>query len=84
VPRAFRLMASQGRPVLRGSDPLPLPGEEKRAGGFAGMIEGELDPGRPLASLQKLLAGNFAMQNLGSRDGAFTFLRRQVGLRRHS
>jgi len=84
APLAFRLMASQGRPVLRGSDPLPLPGEELRAGGFAGMIEGEFDPGHPLASLQRLLQGNFAMMNLGNRDGAFTFLRRQVSLRLHS
>ena len=48
------------------------------------MIEGEFDADRPLASLQRLLQGNFAMQEMGSRDGAFTFLRRQIGLRLRS
>ena len=84
APRAFRLMERQGRPVLRGSDPLPLPGEEKRAGAFAGMIEGEFDPAHPLAALKKLLEGNPGLRPMGKRDGVFQFLRRQVSLRLRS
>ncbi len=81
APRAFRLMERQGRPVLRGSDPLPLPGEEKRAGAFATMLEGEFDTARPLAALRMLLEGNPARHDLGKRDGCVDFLRRQAGLR---
>ncbi len=84
APRAFRLVERQGRPVLRGSDPLPLPGEEKRAGAFATMIEGEFDTDRPLASLKGLLEGNPGLRDLGRRDGVFSFLRRQIGLRLRS
>jgi hypothetical protein len=84
APRAFRRMERQGRPVLRGSDPLPLRGEEKRAGAFASMLAGEFDPDRPLAALRKLLAGNPDARDLGKRDGCITFLRRQAELRLRS
>jgi len=81
APRAFRMMERQGRPVLRGSDPLPLPGEERRAGSFASRFEAEFDPLRPLASLLKLLDGNALIRDLGRPDGVFTFFSRQIGLR---
>lgn len=81
APAAFRMMARRGRPVLRGSDPLPLAGEEKRAGGFATLLEGEFDPLRPLASLMGILADNGPVRALGRRDSAAMFFRRQIGLR---
>jgi hypothetical protein len=81
APRAFRLLERQGRPVLRGSDPLPLPAEERRAGAFASWFEAEFDPRRPLASLVKFLDGNGGFRDLGRPDGLFTFLSRQLGLR---
>jgi hypothetical protein len=84
APRAFRLMELQGRPVLRGSDPLPLPGEEERAGAFASVLEGEFDPARPLASLRKLLEAAAGMRALGRQDGVLSFFRRQIGLRLRS
>ena len=81
APRVFRMMERQSRPVLRGSDPLPLPGEELRAGSFANWFEAEFDPLRPLASLLKFLDGNAVTRDLGRPDGVFTFFSRQVGLR---
>jgi hypothetical protein len=84
APRAFAVMERKGRPVLRGSDPLPLPGEEERAGAFATLIEGEFDDGQPLASLRGMLEKRAATRNLGRRDGPFVFLRRQASLRLNS
>jgi hypothetical protein len=81
APRLFRIMTQNGKAVLRGSDPLPLPGEEKRAGAFASLLEGEFDPLRPLASLKNILARNGPVQKLGRPDGIITFFRRQIGLR---
>ncbi len=81
APRAFRMMERQGRPVLRGSDPLPLPGEEKRAGGFATLLAGEFDPLRPLASLMGILADGGPVRAMGRRDSIAVFFRRQAGLR---
>lgn len=81
APRAFRMMEHQGRPVLRGSDPLPLPGEERRAGSFANWFEAEFDPLRPLTSLMGILADGGPVREMGRRDSAAVFFRRQAGLR---
>ncbi len=80
-PRVFREMERRGKAVLRGSDPLPLSGEEKRAGAFTSLLEGEFDPQRPLASLEKILAGNGRIQGVGQRNSLAVFLWRQVRLR---
>ncbi|MBN2346320.1 MAG: hypothetical protein JXO51_07995 [Candidatus Aminicenantes bacterium] len=81
APRAFQDMARRGRPVLRGSDPLPLVEEEERAGAFASLLEGEFDPRRPLASLKRMLEQGGPVRDLGRRDAPAAFLRRQLGLR---
>jgi len=80
-PRAFRDMERRGHAILRGSDPLPLAGEEKRAGALASMLEGDFDPLRPLASLIKILASGGHVRKMGRRNGPASFLWRQVRLR---
>jgi hypothetical protein len=80
-PRIFHEMERRGRAVLRGSDPLPLAGEEKRAGALASLLEGEFDPLRPLGSLIRILAARGRVRGLGRRDGPVTFLWRQLRLR---
>jgi hypothetical protein len=80
-PRIFRDMERRGKAVLRGSDPLPLSGEEKRAGAFISLLEGEFDPWLPLASLKKILAQNGSIHGLGRRNSLASFLWRQVRLR---
>jgi hypothetical protein len=81
APRSFGIFSARGGTILRGSDPLPLPGEEKRAGGFATLITGEFDPALPLSSLKAILAGSTATKDIGQRDGFFTFFQRQLRLR---
>jgi hypothetical protein len=82
APRLFRTLSERGRAVLRGSDPLPLPGEEKRAGAFASLLSGDFDPTRPLASLTAmLLTQGGAVQGMGQRDSLAAFFWRQARLR---
>lgn len=81
APRLFRTLAERGRAVLRGSDPLPLDGEEKRAGAFASMLSGDFDPARPLASVTAMLTANNVVRGMGRQDSLTAFLWRQVRLR---
>jgi hypothetical protein len=81
APRLFRDQGECGRAVLRGSDPLPLGGEEKRAGAYASLIEGDFDPDRPLASLTAMLAVPGAVRAFGKQDGLAMFFWRQSRLR---
>ncbi len=81
APAAFRQQSRSGQGVLRGSDPLPLPGEERRAGAFASLLAGDFDRQRPLHSLKALLVGSGPLVDLGGRDGTVRFFSRQLGLR---
>ncbi len=70
-PRLMRVAAARGWPVLAGSDPLPFPGDERRAGryGFRMALEG-YDPQQPSAALRAALArGNGVIQRAGRRCG---------------
>jgi hypothetical protein len=81
APRLFREQSECGRAVLRGSDPLPIGGEEKRAGAYASLFEGNFDPDRPLASLTAMLAAGDAVRSLGRQDTLAGFFWRQSRLR---
>lgn len=81
APRFFRSQGERGRAVLRGSDPLPLGGEEKRAGAYASLLEGDFDPDRPLASLKAILTKGGTVRALGRQDGLVGFFWRQARLR---
>jgi hypothetical protein len=80
-PRSMREAVAAGRPVLAGSDPLPFPGEEQKAGRYGVLLDGELDQSHPVASLRTLLTGN-GVRRIGRRDGPLELLRRLRELRR--
>ncbi|MFH0907433.1 MAG: hypothetical protein V1929_01545 [bacterium] len=63
-----------GFTVVAGSDPLPVPGEEKYAGTYATVMEGGFDAAKPVSSLRSLLKarGNI----VGSRCGPMEVIRR--------
>ena len=44
-----------GRIVLRGSDPLPIAGDERRIGAFGSVLNGEISRDRPAADLRALI-----------------------------
>jgi len=79
--RRFELL--HDRPLLRGSDPLPLPGEEYRVGGFGSWFAGSLSADTPAASLRALVAKLPAgeLHAYGSAETASRFFRNQLLLR---
>ncbi len=48
-------MAEAGRRLLAGSDPLPLPGEERRVGSYASLWRTDVDWSDPAAAARTLL-----------------------------
>lgn len=81
-PASFDLAAGRGIRLLPGSDPLPLPGEEHRVGSYGGAVAGTCSDDKPTADLKNLLIdSNQRVTPYGQRQGAWQFLRTQVGLR---
>lgn len=80
-PRQFVVARRVGRRVLPGSDPLPLPGEEVRAGSYGFAIDVPLDPRRPAAALLALLGSGLAVTAFGRRTPLTRFVGRQLKLK---
>lgn len=81
-PAPFDLAAHRGIRLLPGSDPLPLDGEELRAGSYGVMLEGNCTDATPVSDLKRLLLdGNKSISPYGKRPGAWQFFRTQLGLR---
>jgi hypothetical protein len=70
-----------GRAVLPGSDPLPLPGEEARVGGYGFAVDVALDSLRPAAALLTVLKSGAAIVPFGRRTALPRFISRQLALR---
>jgi hypothetical protein len=77
TPAAFRGAVR----VLAGTDPLPLPGLEARVASYGFRIEGDLDPGRPAASLLELLRMRAPLATTGRRATLPAMLREQLAVR---
>lgn len=70
-----------GLPVLAGSDPLPFPWEERRAGSFGFRLDGEIDGQFPTAALGKLLRDRRQPPRpYGRPETFFRFLRNQSAM----
>jgi len=80
-PERFASARRAGRAVLPGSDPLPLPGEEARVGGYGFAVDVDLDPLRPTAALLALLQSGAAFTAFGQREGLRRFVGKQLALR---
>jgi hypothetical protein len=80
-PERFAWARRAGRSVLPGSDPLPLPGEERRVGGYGFAVDADLDPLRPTAGLLALLQSGASFNAFGEREGLGGFVGKQVALR---
>jgi hypothetical protein len=80
-PALFAWADAAGVPILPGSDPLPLPGEEGRVGSRGFTVRAEIDPERPGAELRRLVASpGFAPRPYGSGESAGRFLRNQLAM----
>jgi hypothetical protein len=79
TPRHFALAQQLGRPILRGSDPLPFRDEMARPGRYGVVLDGPVDLTRPAASLKALLRGlSTQPATFGERVGLAAFTRAQV------
>jgi hypothetical protein len=80
-PAPFTAARRGGRAVLPGSDPLPLPGEEARVGGYGFAVDVALDPLRPAAALLSLLRSGAAFVVFGRREPLSRFVGNQLALK---
>lgn len=80
-PKQLAAARRAGRRVLPGSDPLPLPGEEARAGSYGFAIDVPLDPLRPAAALLALLGSGAVATPFGRRTPLTRFVGRQLALK---
>lgn len=79
-PTLMRLARARGFGLVPGSDPLPLPGEERRAGGYAMFCDVEFDSERPGAFLRES-AQDATSRILGARLSLITVIRKNLALR---
>ena len=81
VPRFDRARA-RGVKVLRGSDPLPIQGDEARIGSYASLYDGRLDLDAPWQDIVTLLkTSDCNPEGMGSPMGLGRFLASQIALR---
>lgn len=81
APAIFRRLRKRGRPLLSGSDPLPLPRQEQRVGGSGFSLPGPLRDDAPARALKERLAAAAEVRGFGRRDGAWSFFHNQLMLR---
>ena len=81
-PKPFALAERLGVKILAGSDPLPIPGDEKRIGSFGFVLSGPLDENRPGADIrQKIHQLGLSPERFGRLQGLKTFLKNRGGLK---
>lgn len=84
APALFELARKNNRHILSGTDPLPLAGEEGRAGSFGSRLAGEcrIDLHRPAFSLKEnLLQPETEVKQYGRLQGPVRFIWNQFNLR---
>ncbi|HWL67254.1 MAG TPA: hypothetical protein VNS22_02595 [Geminicoccus sp.] len=79
TPRMFAKVDTAGRRVLPGSDPLPFPAHQARAGSYGLLIDAPVDHDRPFEQLvSRLINKSFPASPFGQLAGGLTFLRDQA------
>jgi hypothetical protein len=81
-PPLFAKAAARGIGLLSGSDPLPLPGEERRVGSCGARLEGSCGDKYPAREIISLLSsGTRKLTGFGKNLDPFSFLKTQIALR---
>lgn len=81
-PSLFRLAEKLGVPILCGSDPLPLPPDVDSVGSYGSVVEGHIDPLRPMESLRMAWSQRPAgFRTFGAQQPIMAFLARQIRFR---
>jgi hypothetical protein len=80
-PPLIRAARADGRPVLAGTDPLPLPGHEARVASYGVIFAEPVDLERPVAWLTTRLGSGAPPRRYGAGRSLVAFLSDQVRLR---
>lgn len=81
-PSQFKTIEQQGRPVLRGTDPLPLSSETTRPGNFGLALAAKINVKEPGKHLKALLLDPEAIwQPYGTLETFWRFLKNQLAIR---
>ncbi|WP_191060552.1 hypothetical protein [Geminicoccus harenae] len=81
TPLVFPKVDAAGRRVLPGSDPLPFPTHQARAGSYGLVMEIPVDHDRPFEQLvSRLINKSFPASRFGRLAGGLTFLRDQAAM----
>ena len=78
TPPQFRLAESLHLPILAGTDPLPMRGEEEQVGRYGIKLDSFLEPYSGRAVLSRLKKGGGNQAFCGERNGAFPWLYRYI------
>lgn len=79
-PALLKKQAERGKPALSGTDPLPFPSHEPRAGSFGSVLQLPFDEARPFSSVTEAVLARAATRPFGRRRGTLPFLADQVRL----
>jgi len=81
-PSQFRAARAKGIPVLAGTDPLPVRGEESKVGTYCQALDAQLDEAHPVQSLRKLISRAVPEpRTIGRRRPLREVVRKQIALR---
>jgi hypothetical protein len=78
-PSQFERARSHGQLILRGTDPMPFPGQENRVGNFGFCVRGPFSKSWPAQSIRSLLGpGRSQPISYGALETAMVFARHQI------
>lgn len=81
LPSTFSDAKIKGIFNLPGSDPLPFPEQEKKAGSFGFSIPGKVDPSKPFSSLKKAISSTpNTIRPFGNPESFQPFLKHQIAM----
>ena len=81
LPAVFEQAASRGIHNLPGSDPLPFPGLEKKAGSFGFMLRGQIKSETPFQSLVSHVVGRpQSVTQFGNAECLIPFIKNQISM----
>ncbi len=81
-PKLFKLAETKNIPVLRGTDPLNIPADEKKAGSFGNILDCEINPQFPGKSVLETVKNmDSSPVPYGHLENPLAFIRNQIQLR---
>jgi hypothetical protein len=78
VPKLFKIAENKGIITLRGSDPLPINSQEKKAGSFGFYINTSIDLENPAKEISKVMFNIAAPNNFGKMEAPLNFFKNQI------